>query len=325
MSNEDKGENAKVSSTSFLNESFQEPSIRFSIRPIHHDIIRLLKEGKLQKEIVQILNISKGYCSKKVKQLVKWGLVKEVVRTTCRILTVNHTLYEQVSLDVAQGEAHLKSSEYLVNLHNYRYKFEITSNIPDSIGVKKGKLKNWGQDPEYGEMGAVSWQRTTKHIVFWLTNPVTRVIKDSEDLQRLKDSNLAIIIDSAKEFQRKYGIGLKLTNPIMVQKEVKVKNALLTKLTKGKTIHDTIFKSVYPEDGTPEFKDEIYVKNFIANQSLSNKKLSIMKRLDQLENNVMEVLEKQTGVLEKLVTPKQVTGPRPGVQDQDQDRGRMYG
>ncbi len=306
---------------SFLNKFPRETSKKLSLKPIHHDIIRLIKKGKIQKEIAQILNISKGYCSKKVKQLVKCGLVKEILRSSCRILTINHTLYEQVSSFITQGEAPLKGSEYLVNIHNYRYKFKITHNIPDSIGIKKGRLKNWGRDKEYGELDAVNWVRTTKHVIFYLTDPITRKIKDSEDLQRLKDSNLAILIDAAKAFQLKYGIQLELTNPIAVQKEIKVKNPLLTKLTKGKTIHDTIFKSVYPKDGTPEFKDEIYVKNYIANQSLTNKKLSILKRLDILENNILksletntEILGKQTSILEQIVTPQaQITKkPDPG-------------
>jgi len=295
-----------MSSTSFLNKFPKETSIR----NLDIQICRLIASDKKQKDIAKILNISKGYVSKRIKLLIKVGLLTPGPRSSTTTYSVNTSLLVEVSSNLTECEAPLKSNEYLIDCHNYKYKFRIVKDNPDVIGIKKGKMKNWERDPDYGDSGACEWRRTTKHVEFWLTTPVVIKTNDPQDLERLKATNLVLILKAASEFQRKHDMILDLTKPDPVHKEIKVKNALLTKLTKGKNIHDTIFKSVYPEDGTPEFKDEIYVKNYIGSRSVENKASSIIKRLDQLENNLLNCMEKQTTILEKLIPSPQTPAPK---------------
>jgi len=313
MSNESKEGKNKVYQTSLPNKFTRETSIR----PIDIHICRLIGNGKKQKDIAEILEISKGYVSRRVKKLIKVGLLTPGPRSSCATYSVNHSLLEQVYRSLTECEAPRKSGNYLIDCHNYKYKFEIEHDNPDVIGIRKGKMKNWSRDPEYGETGACEWRRTTKHVEFWLTTPVVLKTNDPRDLERLKATNQAEIKEAAREFQNKYGIKLKLKRPIPVHKEIKVKSKEITELVKGKTIHDTVFKAVYPDDPNIEFKDEIFAKNYIGSRSVENKASSIMRVLREIQTTqelLVNAMNEQTNILKTVFGkpgPRQPT-PDPG-------------
>jgi hypothetical protein len=113
----------------------------------------------------------------------------------------------------------------------------------------------------------------------------TRVIKNKADVDKSNEEYRDLIIGLMRTFTATYpSVSLDELNAQVKTREFEIKDKALKNISRKMRLKDDIFKKVY-QTGV-EFYDPTYVKNYITNRALEDKKPDFDKRIDILTNQL---------------------------------------
>ncbi len=268
---------------------------QFSSSLLH--VLALLREGKTQREIAQIIKKTEQAIGKTVKRLESFGLILKKTRTSFNIWQVNEEQTTKLNLTLAQSETPQKG--FLAVIQDFGLKFEITKqNATLKTDWANKGVRNWTQ--RGGSFGIYRYEVTPQHLIVCFGTPFCYTSKTPLSLLETEAIASQIITGKAREIGESLGLEINQFGR-RCKGEWGIKEKELNQIAAPLDDRHTVtpfWKKVYKDK--VEYKTPSYAVNTLNTLSIENRKGEIMQRLEGLERNLTETQFKTTEILQRV-------------------------